>query len=207
MTAFTDRDGVLTDDSDRWLSGHETTFEYDPVPDFDDGPSSEFRCGRGPLGIPCCRDDDGAVVSDGCRHCNPPDYEGKPYGWGLERFEDPALERANCEVKAMRPVALYTTAGAYAREEWTGRIVEVVAADGRRTYRREMRVVVGTPAYRDTMDTRDMLWRAYSTWDAKLADRAERLWVRLCENCATHPEAVAKYTKWAERATGRKRAK
>ena len=107
-------------------------------------------------------------------------------------------------MKARRPVAVYTTAGAYARTYWK------TDAKGRYLFDEKGRpvhgVVVDEPAYRIDNETRDMLWRTYTKWDRKLFDRSERLWTRLCENCATHPEAVAKYTKWAERAAGRVKA-
>ena len=36
----------------------------------------------------------------GCRGCDPVDHECKPYGWGIEHFEDPALQVANEDVNA-----------------------------------------------------------------------------------------------------------
>ncbi len=32
---------------------------------------------------------------EGCKGCDPIDQENKPHGWGVERFEDPALDEAN----------------------------------------------------------------------------------------------------------------
>lgn len=198
---FTDRYGVPTDDSARDYTGTMDEFGSDEC-DADDGWRGGPKCARESndwRGCGC--DHTGRYVGPGCRECNPPDWDGKPYGWGLERFEDPALERANREAKALRPVAMYTTAGAYAHEEPTGQIVEV-GEPGSRRYVREMRVTVGTPAFPDTREYRDMLWRAYSTWDAKLGRLSERMWDKLCDNCATHPEAVRKYAKWAAKKTG-----
>jgi hypothetical protein len=203
-TLFTDRHGNPTDDSDRWLAGHETTFDYDPAPDCDDdydrgGPNCarEWNGWRG-----CCCDHEGKFVGPGCRACNPPDHEGKPYGWGIERSEDPALELANREMKKRRPAALYTTAGAFAKTYWKRERDGRIMLDEKNAP--VIGVVVEEPACAIDTDTRDMIWRAWSKWDARLAKLSERVWGRLCDDCATHTEAVARYTKWAERKTGKR---
>lgn len=199
---FTDRYGVPTDDSARDFTG--TMEEFGPGDDYDpmdeNAPGGTPRCGHGPFrDIPCCCDHDGKFVGPGCRECNPPDHECKPYGFGIERFEDPAMDRANRETKNRRPAALYTTAGAYARTYWTGK------CDGRG--RPVTGVVIEEPACANDTEWRDMLWRAYSTWDGKLARRSERIWTRLCEECETHTDAKAKYERWAKRAVARSNRK
>lgn len=114
-----------------------------------------------------------------CRGCNPVDHEAKPYGWGLERWEDPALEEANRAVN-QRMGWVY---GAYslACHQVYGGVWH---------------------AYRPQ---RDELWAALSKHDRALERRSRLVWDALCDCCETHTEAVGRYTRWAERATGRKR--
>lgn len=127
----------------------------------------------------------------GCRHCDPPDHENKPYGWGIERCEDPALEAAN---KATHAKYSYDTRGMYTSawtvlEPWHGSNVRVLWYGNFTEERREFR---------------DFLWRVWSKWDAKLSKCSDRIWDRLCDTCETHAEAKAKYTAWAEKRTGKK---
>lgn len=200
---FFDRNGDPTDDANRDTSGTMRSFgagdDYDPMYE---GPGDAPKCARewNDWRV-CCCDDAGKFVGPGCRECNPPDHENKPYGWGIERFEDPALEAANQEMRTRRPQALYTSAGAYARTYW-GR-----HRDGRMMMddnaRPVMRVTIDEPAFALDTEMRDVIWRAWSKWDRKLWGRSERLWDRLCDTCETHTEAKAKYEKWAQKRTGK----
>jgi hypothetical protein len=83
----TDRNGNLTDDSDRWLSGHESTFDADPAPDWEGMEYDDWH--RGPKCGGCRLDGDGYLIpgARGCRHCNPVDPECKPYKFGIELWE------------------------------------------------------------------------------------------------------------------------
>ena len=98
---FTDRYGNLTDDADRDCTGTMQEFGpnegYDPM--YDDGHRSEFKCGRGQFGDPCCLDDDGKFVGPGCRHCCPPDHEDKPEGYGIETFDAPEWDAARAHFR------------------------------------------------------------------------------------------------------------
>jgi hypothetical protein len=198
---FTDRHGNPTDDSDRECTGTMQEFgpgdDYDPM--YDDAPGGSFKCGRGYYGTPCCLDEDNKFVGPGCRHCCPVDHECKPTGFGIEKFEDPAMDAANREMAKRRPQALYTTAGAYARTYWKQH------RDGRMMMDDKgfpvMGVYVEAPAYAIDNETRDMIWRAWTTWSERLWKCSERIWDRLCDTCETHGEAVEKYTRWANRAT------
>lgn len=82
---------TATDDSDRaaFSGSYAECFDCDGVGDrdpmYDDAPIHGYKCGRD--GNPCCLDFDGKFVGPGCRHCNPVDYECKPYGFGFETFE------------------------------------------------------------------------------------------------------------------------
>ena len=94
----------LTDDiglSPEFADGYS---DYDPM--YADAPGDAPKCGRGPYSdIPCCCDDEGKYVGPGCRYCNPPDHENKPYGFGIETFEhNPSLRLAN-ELCLNGPVA------------------------------------------------------------------------------------------------------
>lgn len=129
----------------------------------------------------------------GCRHCDPPDHECKPYGWGIERFEDPALARANEAMWAeidRRGGCKYTSAvcgietwGLFAGR-WSG----------------------PRPTDADVA-FRDLCWRVWTSHNPSLERAARRKWDRLCDCCQTHRQAVERYSRWAERVTGRTRAK
>lgn len=92
---FIDRDGNPTDDADRVTSGAMEEFapgdDYDPMyAGYERGPKCANRDG-----VPCCCDPHtGKFVGPGCRHCNPPDHEGKPYGFGIETFDSPEWAEA-----------------------------------------------------------------------------------------------------------------
>jgi hypothetical protein len=79
-----------TDEADDLGLSPEFLMDEDIGRDPNEYPSGGPRCG-GPVF------EGGAQVGDcpGCRHCDPPDRECKPYGWGIESFEDPALAEAN----------------------------------------------------------------------------------------------------------------
>ena len=71
---------------------HDDAFDFDGPADwgaYDDYESLERR----PCSCPF--DDAGVPLSDGCKNCNPVDGECKPTGFGIERYEDPALQPAN----------------------------------------------------------------------------------------------------------------
>jgi hypothetical protein len=172
----TDRHGNLTDDADRWLSGHEQTFDSDPAPDCDDPRDCEPRCGG-------CWQANG----DGCRDCSPPDHENKPSGFGIDACEDPALERANAAMWAevnKRPGGKYTSAwvetwGMYAGRSLHHRCNPVTDSD---------------------REFRNLCWRVWSKRSARRERHSDRVWDRLCDECQTHGEAVRRYEAWARRA-------
>lgn len=80
----------LTDDADR-MNGPRDTFDSCPVGDRDImNDEWEMACGRPKCGGPYYEYgyNSGCL---GCRHCNPPDHEAKPYGWGVETWEQDAI--------------------------------------------------------------------------------------------------------------------
>lgn len=153
---------VTTDDADRMPYGCEGFAlgdDYDPMYE---GPGDDPRCGG-----PVYREDHN-VGCPGCRECCPPDHECKPYGFGIETFEDPALAEANHFVNTR-----YCMAGSmYRVPGWS----ETAAA---------------------RFGERDRRWKANSTHDARRLRRSNRVWDRLCDECETHGEAVEKYETWA----------
>lgn len=159
---FFDRNGNPTDDADRDCAG--AMCEFGPGDDYDVMNSRDYE---DPLA---------------------PDRENKPYGWGIEEFEDPALAAANVAMWAevhKRNLNTYTSAGSYL-ETWgifAGGPKGLTISDADRGYR-------------------DFCWRVRSKWDRKLWECSERLWGRLCDRCETHAEAVKRYTAWAEKRTG-----
>jgi hypothetical protein len=138
---------TLTDDADRMPYGCDT-FDADPYSDYDPMYS-----------------DDG--IGDG------PDHECKPYGWGIESFEDPALTEANV---------------------YAGGLVRLAGS----MYR-------SPGGWSETMDARmadrNARWAANSKHNTRLERASDRAWDRICDESATHAEAVAKYTRWADRVT------
>ena len=153
-----DRNANLTDDADRMVYGCDTFDGYnDHDPMYDDGPSSTYRCGRGPYrDIPCCVDDDGKFVGPGCKHCNPVDHEAQPRKWGFCRYENDAACYLRRSVSTSALLGLcreidYTTAC-----EWLG-------------------------------------------FDFRVERASERVWEKCCNECETHTEAVARYTRWANK--------
>jgi hypothetical protein len=151
-----------TDDADRVdYTGCEP---FAPGDDYDpmyEGYGDEPKCGG------CFRGN-----GIGCRHCSPPDYEAKAYGFGIESFEDPALEEANAYANACYRMSgsMYRAMGSY----WE-------TLDARR-------------------EVRDARWQANTRHSSRRLRHSEIIWVRLCENCETHGEAVRAYKKWAKRA-------
>lgn len=101
MNAFADRYGRLTDDSDRWVSGHEHTFESDPAPDWDgmeyDDERRGPKCG-GPL-ILADSPDRRNVGCPGCRHCDHPDHEA--IHTRFERYDRPDFYRLRNELNML----------------------------------------------------------------------------------------------------------
>lgn len=117
----------------------------------------------------------------GCRHCDPVDNECKPYGWGVEKFEDPALAAANEEARReseRHGLGMYTSA--FVSDNWYSR-----------------GCLISPPWNRDY---RDFLWRAWSKWSARRWRHSEIVWERICNEAETHRLAVERYTAWAKRA-------
>ena len=111
-----DASGNPTDDADRMIGGCDTFApgdDYDPM--YADAPGGgSYKCGRGPYrDTPCCCDDDGQFVGPGCRHCNPPDHEGKPYGFGIERFDSPEWQEARRHFNRVRSLVFGLPATAH----------------------------------------------------------------------------------------------
>ena len=158
--------GNLTDDADRMVGGCDT---FGPGDDYDpmyEGPGDgEPKCGG-----PRYEQDGHNLGCPGCRHCDPVDHECKPYGFGIERFEDPALLEAN-EFVATR---VYL-AGSMYRSPGGGWYETRDARMGERNRR----------------------WQANTRFDECRLRRSVRLWDRLCDECETHGEAVEKYSRWA----------
>jgi hypothetical protein len=125
-----DRDGNPTDDADRCVSGLCDTFDSDPAPDFDgmdyDDWHSAPKCARGIQGFACCLDGDGQLIPGhpGCRHCNPPDYEGQPHGFGIERFDGQYDEARRWVRSLASALRLHTW------EARDGMFTELAIADG-----------------------------------------------------------------------------
>jgi hypothetical protein len=113
----------------------------------------------------------------GCRGCDPVDFEGRPHGFGIETFEDPALHEANRVVRDH----LDRTQGAYALVWWQN----------------------GSGAFAKMMPWRDELWRMTSKQNRRLTRAARRKWDRICDEAETHTEAVRLYRKWAGRAASK----
>lgn len=112
-----------------------------------------------------------------------PSHDDKPYGWGIETFEDPALVEANRAMwsrMAQRCQNVYTSAGNYL-ETWG-------------MYAGRPKSVYPTA---DDIEYRNMLLRAWTKRCPKLQRCSDRVWAALCDRCETHAEAVAKYSKWA----------
>ncbi len=111
---FTDRHGNPTDDADRDYTG--TMAEFAPGDDYDPMYSSDERgprCATGE-GFPCCCDQNtGAFIGPGCRECNPPDHECKPYGFGIETFDSPEWAEARRHFAAMRTLVFGLPADAH----------------------------------------------------------------------------------------------
>lgn len=114
-----------------------------------------------------------------------PQYDDKPYGWGFDQHEDPALAEAN---RAMwdrirqRNLNTYTSAGSYL-ETWG--------------------MFAGKPtspcATVADIEFRDFCYRVWTKRNARLEACSGRVWSGLCDRCDTHAEAVAKYTAWADK--------
>lgn len=192
MTTCVDSHGHTTDDANRWLGGDANTFSSDPMPDWDgmeyDAERSGPKCGGSR--ILADSPDGRSVGCSGCRHCDPVDLELKPHGFGIERFEDPALGLANAAMWAeidKRGWHKYVSAGA-----------QIVAAGflyaGRWT---------GGPCMTDAdREFRDSCWQAWSRWSEPLWRRSERVWIRFCDESETHDKAVAAYKAWAKAVVG-----
>jgi hypothetical protein len=164
-----------------------------PVADFDECPVGdrdimsdewEMACGTPRCGGPQ-RDEYGQNTGcPGCRHCDPPDHECKPYGFGIERSEDPALQRANEAVWAIvnqRPEGKCTSA-------WVS------------TWGMSKGRFNGGPRWADAdFAYRDFLRRFWSRQSERRLRHSDIVWDRLCDECQTHGEAVEKYKAWATR--------
>ncbi len=127
----------------------------------------------------------------GCRGCDPVDHESKPYGWGIESFEDPALQLANAATWAeidKRGGYKYTSASCSVGTDSMGRL---------RWY--------GPRAGRLDMAFRDACWSAWTKHNLTLERVSERVWDALCECCKSHKEAVRRYASWCKRRGLKKR--
>lgn len=103
--------------------------DYDPM--YEDPGDGTYRCGRGEFrDIPCCLDYDGKFVGPGCRHCNPVDPECKPYGFGIERFEQTEALRIVRELKCHAATGLIYLTGNPA--DWLRRALTWVGFSFRR---------------------------------------------------------------------------
>lgn len=164
---------MTTDNADRMPYGCDT-FDSCPVGDRDimndEWDGDRPKCG-------------GYGTCEGCRRCCPPDHESKPYGWGIERFEDPVLARANAEAIAERDrlTPKYTSAWV---ETW-GMRAGYWPHHSLPTFDREFR---------------DLLWKHYSRQSLRRLRHSDIVWNRLCDECGTHPEAVKRYSRWAAHA-------
>lgn len=156
---------------------HDSHSDYDPM--YADAPGDDRpRCGGQSweygqwIGCP------------GCRHCQPVDPEAKPYGFGIEKFEDRALLEANADV-ANRwfggPYQNLAQIGYFEPRGYTGRGIQY-GANGRRN------------------ELRNEIWRTRTRWSARRWRHSELVWDRLCDECETHREAVKAYQQWAQRA-------
>lgn len=157
---FSDRRGNPTDDSNEWLFGHETTFDYDPAPDFEGMEYDDFR--RGPkCGGPGFQDRDTYVPGcPGCGCCDPVSGEDKPYGWGLEPSECDDVLRIARELRG----------NIFLPEKFNHGGPDAFA-----------------------------LAVKWSGFNVRLSACSDRKWERICDR--------AEYTRWAEKVTGRRKAK
>jgi hypothetical protein len=114
----------------------------------------------------------------GCRGCDPVDHEAKPYGFGIESFEDPALHAANDAT----------------REAWIG--------GPYRSLKGANYCTVGATwcGPRFNRDLRDAIWRRLSRHSARRERHSKIVWDRICDAAETHREAVERYKAWAKRA-------
>lgn len=116
-----------------------------------------------------------------CKGCDPVDHECKPHGFGIERFEDPALLEANDHAAGM-----VILSGSMYRSP----------------------VGVYSSNYSQTSDTRraarDARWQANSKHSKRRERHSDIVWDRLCDCCETHSEAVHRYKAWAKKAIRRK---
>ncbi len=87
--------GERTDDADDLGLSPEFLADEDIAREEDE---YERACGRPRCGGPVSQGTELVGGCPGCRYCDPPDHECKPYGWGIESFEDPALAEANRRV-------------------------------------------------------------------------------------------------------------
>lgn len=117
----TDRHGNLTDDADRWLTGHDRCFGTgDDIPDYDGMEYDDYR--SGPKCGGCCLDGDGYLIPGhpGCRHCNPPDHEAKPYGFGIERWDCEAVMQLVRELRSHARLGLCREIDSATACRWVG---------------------------------------------------------------------------------------
>lgn len=116
----------------------------------------------------------------GCRRCDPVDHECKPYGFGFERFEDPALTEANRAINNRQDAVC----GAYSLH-WHGK----------------------GGCWKMFRPERDRLWEALTTQNRKLTVASDRKWFVICDRAETHGEAVRLYREWAEQTVTKMSAK
>lgn len=176
---FTDCHGSLTDDADRDVTGTMDTFDSDPTPDFDGMEYADLHSD-----YKCARRGEfGDMIPCCC------DEGGKFVGPGC---------RHCCPVDhECKPYGFGLET--FDAPAW---------AEARAHFRSVWRFVTGQfDAH--PMDWMHLIrkWAIADGWNERLWKCSERKWDRLCDECETHAEAVAKYTAWAKKMTGKRAAK
>jgi hypothetical protein len=122
------------------------------------------------------RDYPEADLFPGCQGCDPVMHDSKPYGWGVERFEDPALAEAN---------------------GYAGGLVILAGS----MYRSPPQLADGDYRTSDTRrEIRDQRWAANSTQSKRRLRHSDIVWGRICDEADGHSDAVRRYKVWANRA-------
>jgi hypothetical protein len=134
-----------------------------------DGPADEGA------GYPDLMHDDNDYYGPGR---DPIQWDCKPYGFGIDRFEDPALQEANeyAAGKVLLAFSMYQPV-----VDPCGKDYGLVSAA--------------------RMEIRNQRWAANSRHDKALERQSDQEWDRLCDECQTHREAVERYTRWAKQVT------
>ena len=168
------RDNEMTDDlglSPEFLADEDVARDEDNY----DGPYGGGKCTCGyRAAMHECRYGDDPVQPEcfaGCSGCDPIMHDCKPYGWGIEEFEDQALSQANEEMNRR------WFGGPYRAFSWSEMIT-----------------------YGAWHQERNRLWKSRSKWSVRRARHSDIVWERICCEVRTHREAVERYARWADRA-------